>query len=103
MTKPSFLERAARAIEPARTDSAPKSIARRIKPLHEIAETNKGLRDMLEDAPINGAKPTNGHVTMLDQSQRLFFTDGSLRHPGGKVNGRLTRKARAKVKRRGVR
>lgn len=90
MTKPSLLERAARAIEPRAS-----SVERRIRPLREI----KGARKMLANAPAI-AKPTNGHVTMLDGTKLLYFTDGSLRHPGGKINRRTARKRRAAKKRR---
>ena len=96
MTKPSLLERAARAIEP-KPSSDVSSVARRIRPLTEI----KGARKMLANLPKEGgAKPTNGHVTLLDgQTKLLYFTDGSLRHPGGKINGKDARKARARAKR----
>lgn len=97
MTKPSLLERAARAIEP-KPDNEARSVARRIKPLSEIRSATK----MVLEARAAGAaaKPTNGHVTLLDGATKLlFFTDGSLRHAGGKVNGKLARKERARLKR----
>lgn len=42
------------------------------------------------------AKPSG--LVLPDQDFE-FFTDGSLRHVGGKVNGRDARRARAKTKR----
>ena len=80
--KVSILEKLARAIEPstsALTEVRPeaKSVARRIKPLKEIEGAEK--------VRIGGKpRPTNGHVTMLDGQKQLFYTDGSLRYPGGK-------------------
>jgi hypothetical protein len=89
--KPSLLERAARAIEPPRPAGV-SSVARRIKPLSEIQSAEKVF------LPGEKPRPTNGHIKHLDGTGKIFYTDGSLRLAGGKINGKDARKARARLK-----
>ncbi len=91
--KTSILETLAKAIEPERTEA--KSVARRIKPLKEI----KSAKDVFK--PGEKPMPTNGHVKHLDGSAKIYYTDGSLRHPAGK-KGRTNKKQRRHVLRFGA-
>lgn len=93
--KMSLLRRLADKIEPTPEQLAtirkPKSIARRIKPMHEIDEAADVYR------PGEPPQPTNGAVQLLNGETRLFFSDGSLRNPVQKLT-KAERKRRKKMR-----
>lgn len=98
--KPSVLERLARRIEPKPGEGPPKSQARLIKQMKHIdgAQAIFAERDT-QSAP----KPTLAVIEMKDGDVMRFYTDGSLRHAGGKVKGKKARKALKRLRRHALR
>lgn len=92
--KPSLLERAARAIEPA--DTAPKSVARRHRTLREIAQSDKTAAKVFR--PGEPPRALNSVTTLLNGDPRRFYSDGSLRRDTRKLTPQ-ERRAKKRAKR----
>lgn len=68
--------------------------ARRIRTFEEII----GLEKFVEIRFDRIRKPAIPTGLQLPGAELEFYTDGSLRHVGGKVNGRDARRARARAR-----
>lgn len=108
--KPSLLETLARKIEPsdgalAAAGKLPKH-SRRARLILNAADIPQ-MKDKLDHSATDGrqligphaARHTGVQIAMQDHEAMAFYSDGSLRHVGGRLKGKRIRKALKRARR----
>lgn len=95
----SLLEKLARKIEPSKEQLDAVKAPPKYSRVARVIKRATDIDGLIGPDPQEGnAIPTRCSIMMLDRKPMVFYTDGSLRHVGGRLKGKAARKVLKRMK-----